>query len=191
MAFMSGHLGCKEGYDVVPECNTSEKGLKAGYIIKLEKGVKAKIELLPLLDKVIEISLWMMMKKNKVVDLLSVVGFELEATKVEFVNMNKNILHVASKVKQVRVVFDTMMRMKNEQEKKLELLLKTANVETSANDLQLVTYDFYRKMVMKQVETIVELLVEQAGLHNSFHVTNRKVKFLGFQFDSLTTQLHI
>jgi hypothetical protein len=71
--------------------------------------------------------------------LFNVVGFELEAAKVEFVNMNKNILHVASKVKQVRVVFDTMTIMKNEQEKKLELLQKIANVETSANDLQLVT----------------------------------------------------
>jgi hypothetical protein len=139
MAFTSGHLGCKEGYDVVSNCNTSEKGLKANYIVKLEKGVKAKIELLPLLDKVTKINLWMMMKKNEVFDLFNVVGFELEAAKVEFVNMNKNILHVASKVKQVRVVFDTMTTMKNEQEKKLKLLQKIANVETSANDLQLVT----------------------------------------------------
>jgi hypothetical protein len=42
---------------------------------------------------------------------------------------------------------------------------------------------------MKQDETIVELLVEQIGLQNSLHVTDGKVKFLGFQFDSLTTQL--
>jgi hypothetical protein len=30
MAIMGGHLGCKEGYDVVPNYNTSEKGLKTG-----------------------------------------------------------------------------------------------------------------------------------------------------------------
>jgi hypothetical protein len=45
----------------------------------------------------------------------------------------------------------------------LELLQKTTNVKTNASDLQLVTCDFYKKMVMKPDEIIVELLVEQAG----------------------------
>jgi hypothetical protein len=103
MAIIGGHLGCKESYDVVPN-----------YIVKLEKGVKAKIEVLPLLDKVIEINPWMMMKKNDMANLLIVVGFELEVAKVEIMNMNKNILHVASKVEQIKVVLDTMMTMKDE-----------------------------------------------------------------------------
>jgi hypothetical protein len=73
--------------------------------------------------------------------------------------MNKDILHVVSKVEQVRVVLDTMMTMNDEQEKNLKLLQKK-NVETNANDQQLITYDLYKKMVMKQDETIAELLVE-------------------------------
>lgn len=99
---------------------------------------------------------------------------------VEIVNMNKDILCVAFEVEQVKVVLDTMMTMKDEYEKKLELLQKIANVETSVSDLQLVTSDFYRKMVVKQGETIVELLVEQVGLQNSLHVVDKKVKFLNF-----------
>jgi hypothetical protein len=74
--------------------------------------VKAKIEVLPL-DKVTKISPWMM-KKNEVADLWSVVGFELEAIMEKIVNMNKDILHVASKVEQVKVMFNTMMTMKDE-----------------------------------------------------------------------------
>ncbi len=41
---------------------------------------------------------------------------------VEIVNMNKDILCVAFEVEQVKVVLDTMMTMKDEYEKKLELL---------------------------------------------------------------------
>ncbi len=44
-----------------------KKDLKLVDIVKLEKGVKAKIEVLPL-DKVTKISPWMM-KKNEVADL--------------------------------------------------------------------------------------------------------------------------
>ncbi len=89
-----------------------KKDLKLVDIVKLEKGVKAKIEVLAL-DKVTKISLWTM-KKNEVANLLSVVGFELEADMAEIVNMNKDILCVASKVEQVKVVLDTMMTMKDE-----------------------------------------------------------------------------
>ncbi len=55
-------------------------------------------------------------------NLLNVVGFELEVAMVEIVNMNKDILCVAFEVEQVKVVLDTMMTMKDEYEKKLELL---------------------------------------------------------------------
>lgn len=89
-----------------------KKDLKLVDIVKLEKGVKAKIEVLAL-DKVTKISLWTM-KKNEVANLLNVVGFELEAAMAEIVNMNKDILCVASNVEQVKVVLDTMMTMKDE-----------------------------------------------------------------------------
>jgi hypothetical protein len=62
------------------------------------------------------------LKKNEVANLLNVVGFELEVAMVEIVNMNKDILCVAFEVEQVKVVLDTMMTMKDEYEKKLELL---------------------------------------------------------------------
>jgi hypothetical protein len=91
-----------------------KKDLKLVDIVKLEKGVKAKIEVLPLLDKVTKINPWMMKKKNDMANLLSVVGFELEAVKAKIMSMNKDILHVASKVEQIRVVLDTMMTMKDE-----------------------------------------------------------------------------
>jgi len=65
---------------------------------------------------------------NLLIHLLRVVGFELEATRAKIMNMNKDILHVVSKVEQVRVVLDTMMTMNDEQEKNLKLLQKK-NVE--------------------------------------------------------------
>ncbi len=59
-------------------------------------------------------------------------------------------------------------------------------VDGGDSGLQLVTFDFYRKMVMKQDETIVDLMAQQKELQKTLKIVERKLGFLCIQFHALT-----
>jgi predicted Ser/Thr protein kinase len=95
-----------------------------------------------------------------VVDLVYVVGNELEVAKLEVDNINKAKECLCNKMEHVKVVHESMTSMKEEKEKKLQALLMLGETDGGKSSLQLVTLDFYRKMVCKQDHTIVGLLVQ-------------------------------
>jgi hypothetical protein len=89
----------------------------------VENDVKSKSELSPTsVGKVGEITPWIQEKKMEVVDLLYVVRNEMEATRLELDNVNKDKECVCTKMEHVKVVHELMTSMMEEKEKKLNVL---------------------------------------------------------------------
>jgi polynucleotide 5'-kinase involved in rRNA processing len=99
-------------------------------------------------------------KTNEVVELVHVVANELEVAKLKLDNKNKDNERLCTKMEHINVVHESMTSMKEEKEKKLQALLMLGETDGGKSSLQLVTLDFYRKMVCKQDHTIVGLLVQ-------------------------------
>jgi hypothetical protein len=95
-----------------------------------------------------------------VVDLVYFVGNELEVAKLEVDNINKANECLCNKMEHVKVVHESMTSMKEEKEKKLQALLMLGETNGRKSSLQLVTFDFYKKMVWKQDDAIVGLLAQ-------------------------------
>jgi hypothetical protein len=80
---------------------------------------------------------------------LCVVGNELEATKLKLDNVNKDEEQLCIKLKHLKVVHESMTSMKEEEERKLEPLQDVGETNDGGSALELVTLEFYRKMVGK------------------------------------------
>jgi hypothetical protein len=93
-----------------------------------------------------------------VAELLYVVGNEMEATRLELNNVNKEKEHLCTKMEHVKVVHESMISMMEEKEKKLQALQQLNGVDGGNFNMQLMKLDFYKTMVIKQDETIVSLL---------------------------------
>jgi hypothetical protein len=92
-----------------------------------------------------------------VAELLYVVGNEMEATRLELDNVNKEKEHLCTKMEHVKVVHESMISMMEEEEKKLQAL-QLNGMDGGDFNMQLMKLDFYKTMVIKQDETIASLL---------------------------------
>jgi hypothetical protein len=92
-----------------------------------------------------------------VAELLYVVGNEMEATRLELDNVNKEKEHLCTKMEHVKVVHESMISMMEEEEKKLQAL-QLNGMNGGDFNMQLMKLDFYKTMVIKQDETIASLL---------------------------------
>ncbi len=90
-------------------------------------------------------------------ELLYVVGNEMEATRLELDNVNKEKEHLCTKMEHVKVVHESMISMMEEEEKKLQAL-QLNGMDGGDFNMQLMKLDFYKTMVIKQDETIASLL---------------------------------
>ncbi len=90
-------------------------------------------------------------------ELLYVVGNEMEATRLELDNVNKEKEHLCTKMEHVKVVHESMISMMEEEEKKLQAL-QLNGMNGGDFNMQLMKLDFYKTMVIKQDETIASLL---------------------------------
>ncbi len=61
----------------------------------------------------------------------------------------------------VKVVHESMTPVMEEEEKKLNVLQQSSVMDGGDFNLQLVTLDFYRKMVSKQDKTIANVMAQQ------------------------------
>jgi hypothetical protein len=96
-----------------------------------------------------------------VAELLCVVGNELEVVKLELDNVNKDKEQLCTKLEHIKVVHESMTSMKEEEERKLKALHEVGETDDGRSALQLVTLEFYKKMVGKHDEAIASLLVQQ------------------------------
>jgi hypothetical protein len=85
------------------------------------------------------------------------------------------------------VVHESMIAMKDEKEKKLQVLQQSGQLDDPG--MQLMTFDFYRKMVHKQDKAMVGLLAQQEEQLERLRMTKKKVGFLHMQIQALTRQL--
>ncbi len=129
--------------------------------VKIDKCIEVESELIfASIGNVGEINPWIQEKRNEVVDLVYVVGNELEVARLEVDNINKVKECLCNKMEHVKVVHESMTSMKEKKEKKLHVLLLLGETNGGKFGFQLVKLDFYRQMVCKQDETIIGLLVQ-------------------------------
>jgi hypothetical protein len=76
-------------------------------------------------------------------------------------NVSKDKECLCTKMEHVKVVHESMTPVMEEEEKKLNVLQQSSVMDGGDFNLQLVTLDFYRKMVSKQDKTIANVMAQQ------------------------------
>jgi hypothetical protein len=156
-----GYFYCKKASLLGTNVVEVKRDLKVFDIVKTYKCIKVESELVfASIGNVGEINPWIQKKRNEVVDLVYVVGNELEVVRLKVDNINKVKECLCNKMEHVKVVHKSMTSMKEKKEKKLQALLLLGETNGGNFGLQLVTLDFYRQMECKQDETIIGFLVQ-------------------------------